>query len=62
MESPEAGYLLSWIECGAQILLNSCRISAQTAAKLTHEAKRRSDTKTWYDHIAFASGICVKRV
>ena len=62
VESPEAGYMLSWIDRGAEILRNSGRISAETASMLTHEAKRRSNVKTWFGHIAFASGIGVKRV
>jgi SAM-dependent methyltransferase len=55
VEAPRGAYMLTWIERGADVLLNSGRIGNQTAEALKAEAKRRSSEKEWFGHIAFAS-------
>jgi hypothetical protein len=55
VEAPEGAYLLTLIDRGAEALLHDGRIGAETAAALKAEARRRSATKTWFGHIAFAS-------
>lgn len=60
VEAPTGGYMLTWIERGADVLARSDCISAETATALKSEAKRRSDELKWYGHIAFASLISRK--
>jgi ubiquinone/menaquinone biosynthesis C-methylase UbiE len=60
VEAPEAGYMLTWIERGAEVLLQAERIGADAAAALKAEARRRSATKVWFGHIAFASVLSRK--
>jgi SAM-dependent methyltransferase len=55
IEAPEGAYMLTLIDRGAEALLDDGRIGAETAAALKAEARRRSATKTWFGHIAFAS-------
>jgi SAM-dependent methyltransferase len=55
VEAGEAGYMLTWVERGAESLAQAGRIGQETAEALTAEAKRRSATKAWFGHIAFAS-------
>jgi ubiquinone/menaquinone biosynthesis C-methylase UbiE len=62
VEAPEAGYMLTWIDRGADALLNAGRISNETAAAFKTEARRRSATKSWFGHIAFASVVGRKPV
>jgi ubiquinone/menaquinone biosynthesis C-methylase UbiE len=60
VEAPEAGYLLTWIDRGAEVLVQQARINAQTADALKAEARRRSQEKQWFGHIAFASVLARK--
>lgn len=60
VEAPEAGYLLTWIDRGADLLLQQGRISAEMADALKAEARRRSQAKQWFGHIAFASVLARK--
>lgn len=60
VEAPEAGYLLTWIDRGADVLVQSGRISAETAEALKAEARRRSKAREWFGHIAFASVLARK--
>jgi ubiquinone/menaquinone biosynthesis C-methylase UbiE len=55
VESPEYGYMLTWIDRGADTLLQEGRISQEICESLKAEARRRSDEKRWFGHIAFAS-------
>jgi SAM-dependent methyltransferase len=55
VEAQEGAYMLTLIDRGAEALLHDGRISSETAAALKAEAQRRSATKTWFGHIAFAS-------
>jgi SAM-dependent methyltransferase len=55
VEAPEAAYMLTWIDRGAEALLRTGRISADTATVLKAEARGRSTAKAWFGHIAFAS-------
>jgi hypothetical protein len=60
VESPEAGYLLTWVDRGADILVQQGRISRESAEALKAEARRRSEAKQWFGHIAFASTLARK--
>jgi SAM-dependent methyltransferase len=60
VEAPEAGYLLTWIDRGADVLLQNGRIGIETAEALKAEARRRSKGKEWFGHIAFASVLARK--
>lgn len=55
VEAPVGAYMLTWVERGAEVLLQSGRISKKTANTLKTEAERRNAAKTWFGHIAFAS-------
>jgi SAM-dependent methyltransferase len=55
VEAPEAGYMLTWIERGADVLLQTGRVGKEVADALKAEARRRSTTKAWFGYIAFAS-------
>jgi hypothetical protein len=55
VESPEAGYMLTWIDRGADVLASDGRISQEHADSLKGEARRRSSQRAWFGHIAFAS-------
>jgi len=55
IEAPEAGYMLTWIDRGADVLLQAGHISTETAATLKAEARQRNTTRAWFGHIAFAS-------
>jgi len=55
VEDSEAAYMLSWIDRGADMLLNAGRISQEAAAAIKAEAQRRSASRVWFGHIAFAS-------
>jgi SAM-dependent methyltransferase len=59
-EAPEAGYMLSWIDRGADVLVQAGRISSETAEALKAEARRRSHRKEWFGHIAFGSVLARK--
>jgi ubiquinone/menaquinone biosynthesis C-methylase UbiE len=60
VEAPEGGYMLTWIDRGADVLHQSGRIGKEAADALKAEARRRSDAKAWFGHIAFASVIARK--
>ena len=60
VEAPEGGYMLTWIDRGADVLHQSGRIGKDVADALKAEARRRSETKTWFGHIAFASVLARK--
>lgn len=55
VEAPEAGYMLTWIERGADVLVRTGRIGEELAEALKSEARRRSEARSWFGHIAFAS-------
>jgi hypothetical protein len=55
VEAPEGAYMLTLVDRGAEALLRDGRINAETAAALKAEARRRSSSKAWFGHIAFAS-------
>jgi hypothetical protein len=55
VEAPEASYMLTWIDRGADVLARTGRIDAAAAEALKAEARRRSAAKAWFGHIAFAS-------
>jgi ubiquinone/menaquinone biosynthesis C-methylase UbiE len=57
VEAPEGAYLLTWIERGADALVQAGRISKETAEALKAEARYRSAAKKWFGHIAFASVV-----
>ena len=60
VEAPEAGYLLTWIDRGADVLVQDGRVSSETADALKAEARRRSKEREWFGHIAFASVLARK--
>jgi ubiquinone/menaquinone biosynthesis C-methylase UbiE len=55
VEGPEAGYMMSWIERGADVLVRSGQIGAELASALKAEAQRRSRERQWFAHISFGS-------
>ena len=55
VEAPDAGYMLTWIDRGADVLLQAGQIGPDAARAHKAEAERRSSEKTWFGHIAFAS-------
>jgi SAM-dependent methyltransferase len=60
VEAPQAGYMLTWIERGADALVGAGCIDAGAAGALKAEARRRSEAREWFGHIAFASLIAQK--
>jgi ubiquinone/menaquinone biosynthesis C-methylase UbiE len=60
VEAPEGAYMLTWVERGADVLVQTGRISPETADALKAEAMRRSACQTWFGHIAFASVLSRK--
>jgi ubiquinone/menaquinone biosynthesis C-methylase UbiE len=60
VEAPEAGYMLTWIDRGADVLVQNGQISVETAESLKAEARLRSKGKEWFGHIAFASVLARK--
>lgn len=62
VESQEGGYMLTWVDRGADVLLQAGRISDDAAASLKAEARRRSASKEWFGHIAFASVLARRAV
>lgn len=55
VEAGEGGYLLSWIERGAEALQQQGRIDAAQVEVFKDEAQRRCQLRQWFGHIAFAS-------
>lgn len=60
VEAPEGGYMLTWIDRGADVLHQAGRIGKDVADALRAEARRRSEAKAWFGHIAFASVLARK--
>jgi SAM-dependent methyltransferase len=60
VEAPRGAYMLTWIDRGADVLVQRGCITAEAAQALKAEAKRRSDESRWFGHIAFASLIARK--
>ena len=60
VEAGKGSYLLTWIDRGADVLVQAGRISAEKAEALKAEARRRSDNNKWFGHIAFASILARK--
>jgi ubiquinone/menaquinone biosynthesis C-methylase UbiE len=60
LEAPEGGYMLTWVDRGADALMQAGRIGPETAAALKAEAQRRSAAKVWFGHIPFASILGLK--
>lgn len=60
VEAPEASYMLTWIDRGADALVESAQISTSAADALKSEARRRSADKKWYGFIAFTSVLSRK--
>lgn len=55
VEAGEGGYLLTWLDRGAEVLLQQGRIDAAEAEAFKAEARRRSERQQWFGHVAFAS-------
>lgn len=60
IEAPEGGYMLTWIDRGADVLVQKGHIDASMAQSLRAEARRRSEQKVWFGHIGFASVLAQK--
>jgi len=57
VEHADGGYMLTWVDRGADALAQSGRIANDTAEALKAEARRRTGIASWFAHIAFASVI-----
>jgi ubiquinone/menaquinone biosynthesis C-methylase UbiE len=55
VEAPEGAYMYTWIDRGADALMNAGSIGQATADAIKAEAQRRRETRSWFGHIAFAS-------
>ena len=60
IEAGDGAYLLTWIDRGADLLLQAGCIGEKKAEALKAEARRRSDCQQWFGHIAFASILARK--
>jgi SAM-dependent methyltransferase len=60
VEAPAGGYMLTWIERGADVLVASGRLGRELAEAAKAEAARRSAARGWFGHIAFASVLARK--
>lgn len=60
VEAGEGGYMLSWVERGAEVMLQQGRIGGVKADAFKAEARRRSEQRQWFGHIAFASILARK--
>lgn len=60
VESSNGGYMLTWIDRGADALAASGALGRDAADALKGEARRRSETGTWFGHIAFGAVIACK--
>jgi ubiquinone/menaquinone biosynthesis C-methylase UbiE len=60
IEGPEAGYLLSWVDRGADVLLQQGRLNMAMVDAFKNEARRRSTAKEWFGYIGFASVLARK--
>jgi ubiquinone/menaquinone biosynthesis C-methylase UbiE len=57
VETGEAGYMLTIVDRGADILREGGRIGDETAEALKAEARRRVENGSFFGHIAYASVI-----
>jgi ubiquinone/menaquinone biosynthesis C-methylase UbiE len=55
VEAPAATYMLTWVDRGADALLQAGTIDADTAEAFHREARARSARGSWFGHIAFGS-------
>jgi SAM-dependent methyltransferase len=55
VEASEGGYMLTWVDRGADALVRIGRIGIDLAEALRMEAKRRSASRSWFGHISFFS-------
>jgi hypothetical protein len=55
VEAPEGAYMYTWIDRGADALVQSGSIGQATADAIKAEAQRRRESRSWFGHIAFAS-------
>ena len=63
MEAPSSdGYMFALLDRGADALLANSRVTAETAAALKAEARRRSKAGEFFGHIAYASLIAKKHL
>ena len=60
VEAPEAGYLLTWVDRGAELLAAQGRIAPEAADALKAEARRRSAAGQWFGFCGFASVLARK--
>jgi hypothetical protein len=60
VETSKPGLTLSWVERGADALVNRGRIGKELAAALTSEAKRRADNNAFFGYMAWASMVAQK--
>jgi arsenite methyltransferase len=60
VEPGKGAYLLSWVDRGADLLLQAGRIGEEKAEALKAEARRRISNNQWFGHIAFASIVAGK--
>jgi ubiquinone/menaquinone biosynthesis C-methylase UbiE len=60
VETGDGTYMLSVVDRGADLLAARGQISAETAASLKEEARRRASAATFFGHIAYASLIARK--
>jgi ubiquinone/menaquinone biosynthesis C-methylase UbiE len=61
VETPSGGYMLTIVDRGADALSAAGRITADAAAALKDEARRRSRAGQFFGHIAYASLIARNR-
>ncbi len=57
VETSEPAYMLTLIDRGADILVSSGRIGAESAVALKAEARRRAQSHEFFGHIAYFSLI-----
>jgi hypothetical protein len=60
VEDAEAGYMLTIVERGVDLLHAAGQIGSDTAAALKAEARRRVETGSFFGHIAYGSLIARK--
>ncbi|HEY8408978.1 MAG TPA: methyltransferase domain-containing protein, partial [Gaiellaceae bacterium] len=60
VEAPTGGYMLSLLERGIDVLGADGTIGRELAQALNGEARRRSDEREFFGHIAYASAIAAK--
>jgi ubiquinone/menaquinone biosynthesis C-methylase UbiE len=60
VETTEAGYMLTVVDRGAELLCAAGPLGEETAAALKAEARRRVDAETFFGHIAYAGLVACK--